>query len=92
MPWATRESLLLSGVMETSLSQTRISHKSELPGMRTSANSCVWAQCQAVQELWLSPFSVSQLCVALSLLGNPSVLLLDEPSTSMDPNGQHCVW
>ncbi|XP_057895071.1 ABC-type organic anion transporter ABCA8-like [Melospiza georgiana] len=47
------------------------------------------AQCQ---EVWLSPFSVSQLCVALSLLGNPSVLLLDEPSTGMDPNGQRCVW
>ncbi|XP_066056360.1 ATP-binding cassette sub-family A member 9-like isoform X2 [Chamaea fasciata] len=33
-----------------------------------------------------------KLCVALSLLGNPSVLLLDEPSTGMDPNGQRCVW
>ncbi|NXM13574.1 ABCA9 protein, partial [Ploceus nigricollis] len=33
-----------------------------------------------------------RLCVALSLLGNPSVLLLDEPSTGMDPNGQRCVW
>ncbi|NXA02021.1 ABCA8 protein, partial [Nesospiza acunhae] len=54
-----------------------------------AVHSCVWAQCQ---EVWLSPFSVSQLCVALSLVGNPSVLLLDEPSTSMDPNGQLCVW
>ncbi|KAF4798375.1 ATP-binding cassette sub-family A member 10 [Turdus rufiventris] len=44
------------------------------------------------QELWLSPFSMSQLCVALSLLGNPSVLLLDEPCTGMDPNGQRRVW
>ncbi|NXA72228.1 ABCAA protein, partial [Thryothorus ludovicianus] len=33
-----------------------------------------------------------KLCVALSLLGNPSVLLLDEPSTGMDPKGQRCVW
>ncbi|XP_063266237.1 ATP-binding cassette sub-family A member 10-like isoform X2 [Prinia subflava] len=33
-----------------------------------------------------------KLCVALSLLGNPSVLLLDEPSTGMDPNGQRRVW
>ncbi|NXI06362.1 ABCA9 protein, partial [Pachycephala philippinensis] len=33
-----------------------------------------------------------KLCVALSLLGNPAVLLLDEPSTGMDPNGQRRVW
>ncbi|NXO13889.1 ABCAA protein, partial [Oriolus oriolus] len=33
-----------------------------------------------------------KLCVALSVLGNPSVLLLDEPSTGMDPNGQRRVW
>ncbi|XP_064351692.1 ATP-binding cassette sub-family A member 9-like [Camelus dromedarius] len=29
-----------------------------------------------------------KLCFALSLLGNPSVVLLDEPSTGMDPEGQ----
>ncbi|NXO86176.1 ABCAA protein, partial [Sitta europaea] len=33
-----------------------------------------------------------KVCVALSLLGNPPVLLLDEPSTGMDPTGQRCVW
>ncbi|NWY17957.1 ABCAA protein, partial [Aphelocoma coerulescens] len=33
-----------------------------------------------------------KLCVALSVLGNPTVLLLDEPSTGMDPNGQRRVW
>ncbi|NXV01074.1 ABCA9 protein, partial [Cettia cetti] len=33
-----------------------------------------------------------KLCVALTLLGSPSVLLLDEPSTGMDPNGQRRVW
>ncbi|NXS08927.1 ABC8B protein, partial [Neodrepanis coruscans] len=33
-----------------------------------------------------------KLCVAMCLLGNPSVLLLDEPSTGMDPKGQRCVW
>ncbi|XP_041265141.1 ATP-binding cassette sub-family A member 9-like isoform X2 [Onychostruthus taczanowskii] len=40
----------------------------------------------------LPPGITRKLCVALSLLGNPSVLLLDEPSTGMDPNGQRCVW
>ncbi|NXC42520.1 ABCAA protein, partial [Penelope pileata] len=33
-----------------------------------------------------------KLCFAMCMLGNPSVLLLDEPSTGMDPNGQRCVW
>ncbi|XP_010719766.1 ATP-binding cassette sub-family A member 10 [Meleagris gallopavo] len=33
-----------------------------------------------------------KLCFAVCMLGNPSVLLLDEPSTGMDPNGQRCVW
>lgn len=33
-----------------------------------------------------------QLCFALSILGNPSVVLLDEPSTGMDPEGQLQIW
>ncbi|NWS41907.1 ABCAA protein, partial [Probosciger aterrimus] len=33
-----------------------------------------------------------KLCFAVCMLGNPEVLLLDEPSTGMDPNGQRCVW
>ena len=33
-----------------------------------------------------------QLCFALSMLGSPSVVLLDEPSTGMDPEGQQQMW
>uniref|UniRef100_A0A5F9D4K1 ATP binding cassette subfamily A member 8 n=1 Tax=Oryctolagus cuniculus TaxID=9986 RepID=A0A5F9D4K1_RABIT len=33
-----------------------------------------------------------QLCFALSILGSPSVVLLDEPSTGMDPEGQQQMW
>ncbi|XP_069338912.1 ATP-binding cassette sub-family A member 10 isoform X2 [Eulemur rufifrons] len=33
-----------------------------------------------------------KLCFVLSILGNPSVVLLDEPSTGMDPKGQHQIW
>lgn len=33
-----------------------------------------------------------KLCFALSILGNPSVVLLDEPSTGMDPEGQLQMW
>uniref|UniRef100_A0A2I3G0R5 ABC transporter domain-containing protein n=1 Tax=Nomascus leucogenys TaxID=61853 RepID=A0A2I3G0R5_NOMLE len=33
-----------------------------------------------------------QLCFVLSILGNPSVVLLDEPFTRMDPEGQQQMW
>ncbi|KAM5213444.1 ATP-binding cassette sub-family A member 10 isoform 2-T3 [Hipposideros larvatus] len=33
-----------------------------------------------------------KLCFALSILGNPSVMLLDEPSTGVDPEGQQQMW
>ncbi|XP_066469630.1 cholesterol transporter ABCA5-like [Tiliqua scincoides] len=33
-----------------------------------------------------------KLCFALSMLGNPPVTLLDEPSTGMDPKAKQHVW
>ncbi|KAL8163513.1 UNVERIFIED_CONTAM: hypothetical protein K2H54_027433 [Gekko kuhli] len=33
-----------------------------------------------------------KLCFALSVLGNPTVMLLDEPTTGMDPEGKRQVW
>uniref|UniRef100_A0A2K6CE48 ATP binding cassette subfamily A member 10 n=1 Tax=Macaca nemestrina TaxID=9545 RepID=A0A2K6CE48_MACNE len=33
-----------------------------------------------------------KLCFVLSILGNPSVVLLDEPFTGMDPEGQQQMW
>ncbi|XP_029401864.1 ATP-binding cassette sub-family A member 8-B isoform X2 [Mus pahari] len=33
-----------------------------------------------------------KLCFMLSILGNPSILLLDEPSTGLDPEGQQQIW
>ncbi|NXR03840.1 ABCAA protein, partial [Sagittarius serpentarius] len=40
----------------------------------------------------LSAGITRKLCFAVCMLGNPAVLLLDEPSTGMDPTGQRCVW
>ncbi|KAM6317252.1 ATP-binding cassette sub-family A member 10-like [Podargus strigoides] len=40
----------------------------------------------------LSAGITRKLCFAMCLLGNPTVLLLDEPSTGMDPNGQRLIW
>ncbi|XP_044777781.1 ABC-type organic anion transporter ABCA8-like [Neomonachus schauinslandi] len=33
-----------------------------------------------------------KVCFTLSILGNPSVVLLDEPSTGVDPEGQQQMW
>ncbi|XP_008940765.1 PREDICTED: ATP-binding cassette sub-family A member 10-like, partial [Merops nubicus] len=40
----------------------------------------------------LSAGITRKLCFAVCMLGNPTLLLLDEPSTGMDLSGQHCVW
>ncbi|XP_029455149.1 ATP-binding cassette sub-family A member 5 isoform X2 [Rhinatrema bivittatum] len=33
-----------------------------------------------------------KLCFALSILGNPQIMLLDEPSTGMDPRAKQQMW
>ncbi|XP_032304119.1 ATP-binding cassette sub-family A member 9-like isoform X3 [Coturnix japonica] len=40
----------------------------------------------------LSAGEARKLCFALSILGNPTVMLWDEPSAGMDVAGQHCLW
>ena len=33
-----------------------------------------------------------KLCVAIALIGNPPVILLDEPSAGMDPEARRFMW
>ncbi|KAM6119100.1 ATP-binding cassette sub-family A member 9-like [Phoenicopterus ruber ruber] len=40
----------------------------------------------------LSPGEARKLCCALSVLGDPTVMLWDEPSVGMDPKGQRRMW
>ncbi|NXP48518.1 ABCAA protein, partial [Heliornis fulica] len=40
----------------------------------------------------LSAGEARKLCFALSILGDPTVMLWDELSVGMDPKDQHCVW
>ncbi|XP_012658566.1 ATP-binding cassette sub-family A member 6 [Otolemur garnettii] len=40
----------------------------------------------------LTAGAARKLCFVLSILGNSPILLLDEPSTGMDPTGQQQMW
>jgi ABC-type multidrug transport system ATPase subunit len=40
----------------------------------------------------LSGGNKRKLSVALAILGNPSVVLLDEPSAGMDPKARRFLW
>jgi ABC-type multidrug transport system ATPase subunit len=40
----------------------------------------------------LSGGNKRKLSVALALLGNPPVILLDEPSAGMDPEARRFMW
>lgn len=37
-------------------------------------------------------FRIWQLSYAISILGNPKIVLLDEPSTGMDPQSKRYLW
>ena len=32
------------------------------------------------------------MCYAMAMMGNPKVVLLDEPSTGMDPQSKRYIW
>ena len=33
-----------------------------------------------------------KLCTAIALIGNPPIVLLDEPTTGLDPNAKRYLW
>ena len=40
----------------------------------------------------LSGGNQRKVCVAIALVGNPPIILLDEPSTGMDPEARRFMW
>ena len=52
-------------------------------------------QFEAYSEQKISELSMGiqrKLCVALAVIGGPEILLLDEPSTGIDPVGRNQIW
>ena len=40
----------------------------------------------------LSGGNKRKLCVAVAMIGNPPIVLLDEPSTGIDPRARRFMW
>jgi ATP-binding cassette subfamily A (ABC1) protein 3 len=40
----------------------------------------------------LSGGNKRKLSVAIAMIGNPSIIFLDEPSTGMDPKARRFMW
>jgi ABC-type multidrug transport system ATPase subunit len=47
---------------------------------------------QKKQVGMLSGGNKRKVCVAIALIGNPPVILLDEPSAGMDPESRRFMW
>ena len=45
-----------------------------------------------VRSKALSEGNKRKLCVAIAILGNPPIILLDEPSTGLDPKAKRSMW
>ncbi len=46
----------------------------------------------AIRSKALSGGNKRKLCVAIAMLGNPPIILLDEPSTGIDPKAKRFMW
>jgi ABC-2 type transport system ATP-binding protein len=68
----------LEGELDAPGAATRLLDAFELPGSRPSSN--------------LSVGNRQRLNLAIALLGDPQVLLLDEPSASLDPTRREQLW
>lgn len=68
--------------------------KSLSAGLKRKVRTCrrpSWARPRPLAPE-LSPFLFLQLCFALSMIGNPQVVLLDEPSSGMDSKSKQRMW
>ncbi|XP_046870556.1 ATP-binding cassette sub-family A member 5 isoform X3 [Hypomesus transpacificus] len=68
-------------------------HGRDVPGIiRRVVNALELREHLNKQAKNLSAGLKRKLCFALSMLGNPQIVLLDEPSTGMDPKSKQRIW
>ncbi|XP_066560548.1 cholesterol transporter ABCA5 [Amia ocellicauda] len=68
-------------------------HCNEVPGIiKRVVNALELKEHLHKQAKNLSAGIKRKLCFALSMLGNPQIVLLDEPSTGMDPKSKQRMW
>ncbi|XP_062859011.1 ATP-binding cassette sub-family A member 5 [Trichomycterus rosablanca] len=68
-------------------------HHHEVPGIiRRVVNALELKEHVHKQAKNLSAGLKRKLCFALSMLGNPQIVLLDEPSAGMDPKSKQRMW
>ncbi|XP_077523399.1 phospholipid-transporting ATPase ABCA3-like [Amblyomma americanum] len=58
----------------------------------TLLNDASLTECRTMLAVDLSPGLQRRLCTVLAIVGTPKVVILDEPTTSMDTDGRHELW
>ncbi|XP_077553447.1 phospholipid-transporting ATPase ABCA3-like [Haemaphysalis longicornis] len=61
-------------------------------GVVTLLNDVRLMQCRHMMAVDLSLGEQRRLCIAIAVLGTPKVIIMDEPTANMDPDGRREIW
>ncbi|KAH9371102.1 hypothetical protein HPB48_003938 [Haemaphysalis longicornis] len=69
-----------------------IKRESVRNGVVTLLNDVRLMQCRHMMAVDLSLGEQRRLCIAIAVLGTPKVIIMDEPTANMDPDGRREIW